>query len=280
MIASLERRGEVKVARRTYEPDRAGAGARGAARPGRRGGRRRRPRRRLDRGVHRPPAPPVWSSRSAARTPTRALRARARRQRQRRRRSGAASARASRQSGTRDSSSAQKRGEWSMMLEVADLVLDDVVEHRRGREQQPPVERHRAGGRARRPARALRRGSSGPCRRAGAGGRRVELGGDHLARLAAVPALERGRRVAAPGRAARRRAGARACGPAAGPASGARRRNGTVPGGRVELVARRGRATRRRRSIHGRSSTTARRRRALRARAAAAPPRPAGRDAR
>ena len=48
-------------------------------------------------------------------------------------------------------------------LEVADLVLDDVVEDLRRREQQPPVERHRARGRARRPARALRRGSSGRC---------------------------------------------------------------------------------------------------------------------
>ena len=40
-------------------------------------------------------------------------------------------------------------------LEVADLVLDDVVEDLGRREQQPPVERHRARGRARRPAGAL-----------------------------------------------------------------------------------------------------------------------------
>ena len=71
-----------------------------------------------------------WSSRAERRDALRRA-ARARFRARASSRSGAASAACSRQSGTRDSSSAQKRGEWSMHLEVADLVLDDVVERPR-----------------------------------------------------------------------------------------------------------------------------------------------------
>ena len=76
-------------------------------------------------------------------------------------------------------------------VEVHDLVLDDVVEHRRGRQQQPPVEAHRPGRRARRPARALAadlqlRVGRAPARAGGVQPR------PHLrAGAAAVPALER-----------------------------------------------------------------------------------------
>lgn len=76
-------------------------------------------------------------------------------------------------------------------LEVADLVLDHIVEHLRWSEQKAPVERHRAGGRAPHPAGALAAdgepGVGGPD--AGDGGvePRDELG----AGGAPVPALER-----------------------------------------------------------------------------------------
>ncbi len=80
-------------------------------------------------------------------------------------------ARASRARGTR--AAPEARGVVHH-LEVADLVLDDVVEHRLGREQQPPVERHRAARRARRPARALAADRQAVVGHARAGHRGVE----------------------------------------------------------------------------------------------------------
>ena len=104
-------------------------------------------------------------------------------------------------------------------LEVADLVLDHVVQDGLGRQQQPPVERHRAVGRARRPAGALAADRQPAVARAGAGGGGVQARADLRPGAAAVPALDRlaSRRPAGP--AARRRGG----GPARGPAPGPRR---------------------------------------------------------
>ena len=176
-------------------------GAVGARRAAARARRRRRARRRLRGGVDRAASRRRVVEQRAGRDALRGAAARAARPSSAASsRSGAASAACSRQSGH---ARLQQRPEARRVvhhLEVADLVLDDVVEHRLGREQQPPVERHRAGRRARRPARALARGSSGRCSacpaRATAASSRGAISG---ARRAAVPALER--------RAARRPAG-------------------------------------------------------------------------
>ena len=135
-------------------------------------------------------------------------------------------------------------------------MLDHVVEHGLGREQQPPVERHRAVRRAGRPARALTADRQAVVGGAGAGDRGVEPRGDLRARGAPVPALERLRRGRAPARAACRRAGARACARPGRTSVSSPSRYGTVPGVRATSAAARASA-RRRRSIHGASSRTA-----------------------
>ena len=114
-------------------------------------------------------------------------------------------------------------------------MLDDVVDDRLGREQQPPVERHRAGRRARGPARALAADRQPVVGRAGARARGVEP------RRRSRPARRGGTSARAPAadrppaRAARRRAGARACAPARRTRVSGSPRNGTVPSGRADL---------------------------------------------
>src|SRR5438105_7074556 len=63
-------------------------------------------------------------------------------------------------------------------LEVADLVPDDVVEDRLGREQQAPVEAHRAAARAARPAGALSTDCELRVRGPGGGAGAIESRGD------------------------------------------------------------------------------------------------------
>ena len=98
-------------------------------------------------------------------------------------------------------------------LEVADLVPDDVVEHRLGRQQQPPVEAHRAGRASSSPSASAGRGSSASSRSCPPARRPASRrGAISVARRAPVPALERRHRARRPpGRAARRRGGGRAC---------------------------------------------------------------------
>ena len=136
-------------------------------------------------------------------------------------------------------------------LEVADLVLHDVVEDLGRGEQQAPVERHPAVRRARRPARAL-----AADRQAAVGGAGALRGGvEPPADLGAArrggssaPGPAAGRRR---GRAARRRGGARGCGRAAARASASRRGRGRSPGARPTSAAAPA-SVRRRRAIHGR----------------------------
>ena len=99
-----------------------------------------------------------------------------------------------------------------MTTQVAGLVPDDVVEDLLGREQQPPVEAHRAGRRARAPARPLVADRQRGVARAERRDRLVEARRDLGARRAAVPALERRARRRRRGRAGRRRGGGRGCG--------------------------------------------------------------------
>src|SRR5205807_2758685 len=75
-------------------------------------------------------------------------------------------------------------------LEVRHLVLDHVVEDLLRREQEPPVEAHRAILGAARPARALTTDREPLVARPGARGGGVEPGGDLDAGAPAVPALE------------------------------------------------------------------------------------------
>ena len=128
---------------------------------------------------------------------------------------------------------------------------DDVVEHRLGRQQQPPVEAHRARPGAARPARPLAadlKASSSrprPARTPGRAGRRSRRG-RRGGRSARAPAAGRRRR----GPAARVRAGARACAPAATTSFSAAPRYGTEsPRAATAARARSSSATRR--SIHG-----------------------------
>jgi hypothetical protein len=79
--------------------------------------------------------------------------------------------------------------------EVAGLVPDHVVEDLLGREDQAPVEAHRARGRARAPARALLADGQLGVGLAERLDRLVEPRGDLGARRAPVPALDRGLRV-------------------------------------------------------------------------------------
>ena len=81
--------------------------------------------------------------------------------------------------------------------EVARLVPDDVVEDLLGAEQQAPVEAHRAGGRARAPARALLADGELRVRTAERRDGLVEARRDLGARRAPVPALDRRPRLVA-----------------------------------------------------------------------------------
>ena len=152
-------------------------------------------------------------------------------------RSGAASAACSRQSGHARLEQRPEARRVVHHLEVADLVLDDVVEHVRRRQQQPPVERHRAAATSTTPSACAGRGSSGRCSAC----RRARWRRRAAARSRRAPARRyqrssAGRGVAARARAARRRGGARACGPAAGTsAQVARRGTARCPAGARDL---------------------------------------------
>ena len=142
-------------------------------------------------------------------------------------------------------------------LQVADLVPDDVVEHALGREQQAPVEAHRARRPSTTPSACAGRGSTGRCRRLPA-----MRGGAVQARARSPRARRAGRSARAPAggrppaRAAARRDGARACARAAGPAAARRRGRAPCPA-RAATCASARRPSDSRRSIHGRSSRTA-----------------------
>ena len=138
------------------------------------------------------------------------------------RRARAASASARGSPGCGSASSRQKRERVIHHLEVADLVPDHVVEHRLGRKQQPPVEAHRAGPRATRPAGPLPADRQPRVGRADERAGAVQAGLDLGPRRPSVPALER--RAPAPHPTARA-----ACRPAAP--------RGSAPGNRSRAPA-------------------------------------------
>src|ERR1700730_2304934 len=77
-------------------------------------------------------------------------------------------------------------------LQVADLVPNDVLEHRLGGEQQSPVEAHRTVARAARPARPLSADAEPGVRRARDPAGAVEARLDLALSGAAIPALDGG----------------------------------------------------------------------------------------
>ena len=143
--------------------------------------------------------------------------------------------------------------------QVAGLVPDDVVEHRLGREQQPPVEAHRAARRARAPARALVADRERRVARAAARRRRASRRGAISSRAARRNqrsiASARGLRVGGDEQLVAAAVHARAAGLRARAARSVPRYGTVAP--RAATASRTACPAARRCSIHGRSSATA-----------------------
>ena len=144
-------------------------------------------------------------------------------------------------------------------LEVADLVPDDVVEDRLGRQQQPPVEAHRAAARAARPARPLAADREPRIRARRRARRRASSRGAISSRAArwyqrSSAGARRHRRPARAAPIPRRCTRVR---PRCGATSSSSPRYGTVVAPRGHRRGARARPRRRRRSIHGASSRIA-----------------------